>query len=82
MIYTVNTGTGAVCTKIDFMGYEISIAQDDSCGAFNGVMQRSDVRLYKDNEDVTAEFGDFRWVSGEDIFKIMKMIENKVQGAE
>jgi hypothetical protein len=40
-----------VCTKIEFRGYEISIAMDSSIGP--GDLRRSDIRIYKDNEDVT-----------------------------
>lgn len=38
------------CTKIPYKGYEISIAMDDSCGAFD-TLRRSDIRVFRDTDD-------------------------------
>lgn len=38
------------CTKIPYKGYEISIAMDDSCGAFD-TLCRSDIRVFRDTDD-------------------------------
>ena len=45
------------CVKIPYLGFEISIAVDDSCGAFDKLC-RSDLRIYANNgqgNDVIAE---------------------------
>lgn len=43
-----------VCVRIPHKGYEISISCDDSAGCCNELV-RSDIRVYKDDEDVTVE---------------------------
>ena len=45
------------CTKIPYKGYEISIAMDDSCGAFD-TLRRSDICVFRDwdGKDVTNDF--------------------------
>jgi hypothetical protein len=47
----------SACCKIPYKGYEISIAMDDSCGAFEQY-NRSDIRIFRDwdGKDVTYEF--------------------------
>jgi hypothetical protein len=64
------------CTKILFMGYEISIAMDASCGP--GDLSRADIRVYLDDVDVTCKF----WVdnetmlvgNGDVLFRVMQKI--------
>ena len=49
--------TQSACCKIPYKGYEISIAMDDSCGAFEHY-SRSDIRIFRDydDKDVTSFF--------------------------
>ena len=47
--------SGHACTKIVLKGYEISIAMDDSCGCLNKY-GRVDVKVFKNDEDVTKQF--------------------------
>jgi hypothetical protein len=47
-------GIGAACVRIPYKAYEISIACDDSCGAFED-LRRSEIRIFKDEKDVTGE---------------------------
>jgi hypothetical protein len=47
---------GHACTRILYKGYEISIAMDDSCGAFNDY-SRSSIAVFDENgADVTVGF--------------------------
>jgi hypothetical protein len=46
-----------ICTKMEFMGYEISIAMDQSLGASND-LKRTEILLFRDGEDVTTTFLD------------------------
>lgn len=50
-------GTKQACCKIPYKGYEISIAMDDSCGAYT-TLCRSDIRVFRDrdSQDVTSDF--------------------------
>lgn len=41
------------CIKEVINGYEISIAFDDSCNESSKIMNRSDIRIFKGNEDLT-----------------------------
>ena len=45
------------CTKIDYFGYEISIASDQSLTRDNN-LQRTDIRVYLSNVDLTQRFVD------------------------
>lgn len=45
------------CTKIDYFGYEISIASDQSLTRDNN-LQRTDIRVYLSNVDITQRFVD------------------------
>lgn len=72
----------AACTKIEFKGYEISIAMDSSHGT--GDLRRSDIRIYTAagrNVDVTSEFlqpGEYMLYGHADILlRVMKQIEAK-----
>lgn len=51
-----STKNKAVCTKIDFKGFEISIAMDSSHG--DGDLFRSDIRVFADGgtKDVSSTF--------------------------
>lgn len=65
------------CIKIQFGGYEISIAMDDSCGALPN-LSRTEIRVYRlsDDVDVTAQFGGPLYgCSGEDLYGLMQDIE-------
>lgn len=44
------------CLKLTLNGHEISVSCDDSCGALD-TLRRVDVRVFRDDEDVTDEFG-------------------------
>ena len=67
-----------VCTKIDYMGFEISIAMDSSHGS--GDLRRSDIRVYDQahggdvseaffRENETMLYGD-----AETLLRVMKQI--------
>lgn len=92
MIYACKMGEHAnakACTRIELGLYEISIAMDDSCGAFR-TMRRCDIRIYliTDGSDVTRKF--FEALYGEPksysydlivgnavtLLRIMNMIQN------
>jgi hypothetical protein len=74
--------TGHANTNIDFKGFIISIAMDDSCGEFDHFF-RSDVRVFKNKEDVTKKFFrgscDHVFVTGDILFNLMKKIERHVK---
>lgn len=62
----------SICTKIEFRGYEISISSDSSHGPGN--LFRTDIRVYKDEVDVTASFSKHLLTDGEDLYSIMREI--------
>lgn len=68
----------SVCTKIDFKGYEISIAMDSSL-KFGRDLVRSDIRVYKDNKDVSKDFlvedENMLYGDAETLLRIMKQID-------
>lgn len=80
MIYSVRPypTVSHVNTKIMFHGYEISVASDDSCGTMDH-LKRTDIRIFKGDEDVTGQFADSSTVlwSAEDLFEVMKKIVEK-----
>ena len=45
------------CTKIDYFGYEISIASDQSLTRDSNLI-RTEIRIYRGNEDITDRFVD------------------------
>lgn len=58
-IYGVKTDGSHACIKIPYKGYEISIALDDSCGAFT-YLGRANIKVYRvidEFEDVSSQFG-------------------------
>lgn len=69
-------GVAMACMKINFHGYEISIAVDDSCGAFKDQLARTDIRVYNDlGADVTTNFGiPNQSYTSDDLFVIMSNI--------
>jgi DNA-directed RNA polymerase subunit RPC12/RpoP len=78
MIYGVkaNITNNHANTKIVFHGYEISIAMDDSCGRMNK-LGRTDIRVYKDDVDVSWQFNDgdsYIYGTAENLFSIMQKI--------
>ena len=64
--------------KIEFHGYEISIAVEGSRGS---LMDKSEIRVYWGPTDVTAEFADHGdyplFTDGDDLFMIMSKIEKR-----
>lgn len=68
--------TAAICTKIILNGREISIALDDSCGAFMK-LSRVNVRVYEGEEDVTDSLvpPDGSWMNGPELLALMKKVE-------
>lgn len=72
-------GNKSTCTKVMFHGYEISIAMDSSHGP--GDLSRSDIRVYRDNRDVSEDFHapDCNMIYGtaEELFRVMKAIEQR-----
>jgi len=66
-----------ICTKIDFNGFEISIAMDSSHG--DGDLARTDIRVYKDDVDISNQFfeADERMLYGDarTLLHVMKKIE-------
>lgn len=67
----------SVCTKIPFMGYEISIAMDSSI-CFGNDLSRADIRVYKDDVEVTEQFlwegENMLYGDGDTLFRIMATI--------
>jgi hypothetical protein len=68
--------------KIEFKGFEISIAMDD--GLRGRDLTRAMISVYKDDNDVTASLGLEKVTedglidpTGEDLFKIMQAIERQ-----
>jgi hypothetical protein len=57
----IANGTQQACCKIPYKGYEISIAMDDSCGAYDS-LSRSSICVFRDGEDVTESS-----VQGDDV---------------
>lgn len=82
MIYTPYNGTDHTCTKINFRGFEISIAMDDRSLGGRRPLTRSTLIVYKDGKDVTAELPGItnvfpegiRDCEAEDLFKVMQAI--------
>ena len=68
----------SVCTKIDFKGYEISIAMDSSL-KFGRDLFRADIRVFRGNEDVTKRFlredEDMLYGNAETLLRVMKDID-------
>ena len=71
---------GKANTKIEFKGYEISIAMDD--GHRGRHLTRASIAVFKGDRDVTGELGLEKVTAdglidptGEDIFKIMRKID-------
>ena len=59
MIYSIITHLApyyGTCTKIDYKGYEISIAFDSSCRENYTTLTRGELRVYKKDVDVTSIF--------------------------
>ena len=52
---TKSNGYYQTCTKINYYGFEISVASDQSLCVGNE-LQRTDIRVYKGDHDVTARF--------------------------
>jgi hypothetical protein len=44
---------GHVCVKVPYKGYEVSIAMDDSCGAFD-YYGRGDIAVFHGGDNVTV----------------------------
>ena len=69
----------SVCTKIEFKGYEISIAMDSSL-QFGRDLVRSDIRVFKDDKEVSQFFYDegcnMIYGTAEELFRVMKQIES------
>lgn len=67
----------SVCTKIEFSGYEISIAMDSGI-CFGNDLTRSDIRVFKDDKEVTDRFlrGDEKMLygDGETLYRVMQQI--------
>jgi len=53
---------GSACTKIPYKGYVISIAMDDSCGAFPDY-RRSSLSVFHNGAIVTDLFGTGKYAS-------------------
>lgn len=53
--HTKDNGNYQTCTKINYYGFEISIASDQSLCAGND-LQRTEIRVYKGAHDVTDRF--------------------------
>lgn len=83
MIYTPRSSdTNHTCTKINFRGFEISIAMDDRCLGGNRPLTRSSLVVYKGDQEVTSHFaglhntdnGAILEVEGETLFEVMQAI--------
>ncbi len=83
MIYTPRSGnTDHTCTKINFRGFEISIAMDDRSLGGNRPLTRTTLAVFKDENDVTAELPGItnvteygiRECDAEDLYKVMQAI--------
>ncbi len=80
-IYGVRSNDpGRANTKIEYKGFEISIAMDD--GHRGRDLRRTSIIVYKDDRDMTSELGLEKVTvhgivdpSGEDLFKIMEAID-------
>lgn len=70
----VNTGT---CFKVMFRGYEISVAVDDSCGAFDS-MHRSNIAVFVGETDVTETFGG-PWSGAEGLYEAMVAVAGRTE---
>jgi len=67
-----------VCTKIEFRGYEISVAMDASHG--RGALARTDIRIYKGEEDVTKVLfpNDACLIDAEDLARVFAVLSTTV----
>ena len=83
MIYTPRSSdTNHTCTKINFRGFEISIAMDDRCLGGDRPLTRSSLAVYKDGQEVTYKFagrhntdnGAILDVESETLFEVMQAI--------
>ena len=67
------------CTKIMFMGFEISISMDSSHGP--GDLSRSEIRVYDGNVDVTKDFlfEDETMLYGDSniLYRVMRQIDGQ-----
>lgn len=72
MIYGIPMQAGSALTKIEFKGFEISIAMDDSY--LGGMMFRINVRVFKDTTDEIKFVNTGEGVDGEGLFKLMQEI--------
>ena len=90
MIYTPFNGTDHTCTKINFRGFEISIAMDDRSLGGGQPLTRTTLIVYKDGKDVTAELPGItnvdlegiRDCDAEDLYKVMQAIANMPVSAD
>lgn len=82
MIYSIITSLAPyynVCTKIEYKGFEISIASDSSCKENERILTRTDLRVYKDDIDVTEDVCQYKEIyrpTLEDIIKVKDWIDN------
>ncbi len=70
---------GWISLRIPYRGHEISVALDDSCGAFRGCCIRSSLRVFRANQDLTdalvAEADQNQWVTLEAILRVKQAID-------
>ncbi len=66
-----------VCTKIEFRGYEISVAMDASHG--RGALARTDIRIYQGDKEVTKDLfpNDSCLIDAEDLARVFSVISAK-----
>ncbi|OHA87749.1 MAG: hypothetical protein A3A96_02035 [Candidatus Zambryskibacteria bacterium RIFCSPLOWO2_01_FULL_39_39] len=88
MIYTPRSSdTNHTCTKINFRGFEISIAMDDCGLRGNKPLTRSSIAVFNKNEanvtDIIAretnlklDHGEILNCDAEDLYKVMQAIVN------
>ena len=83
MIYAPRSSdTNHTCTKINFRGFEISIAMDDRCLSGSRCLTRSSLAVYRGVENVTHQVagrhnlvdGEILFCDGETLFEIMQAI--------
>ena len=77
-------GNAQVNTKIEFYGYEISIAMDSSLGA--GDLTRADIRVYHDDQDVSERFHapecNMIYGTAGELFRVMNAINDLEKNRE
>lgn len=70
----------SVCTKIEFKGHEISVAMDSSL-KFGNNLARTDIRVYRENKDVSSEFFQedetMLYGDAETLLRVMNQINQK-----